>query len=137
MNLIKKLQNISNNYTLLYLEDDTQLREQLERSFNRLFKKCYSVENGEEGLKFCDTHQVDLIITDINMPIVNGIEFIEKIKDSKNPIPAILVISAYNEDGYIEKLEQLNIKNRLTKPVDKDQLIETLYDICIKDCEIE
>ena len=60
--------------TLLYVEDEEEIREQLSRFLRRRVGTLYTAANGKEGLEMFRQHQPDLVITDIEMPIMNGLE---------------------------------------------------------------
>ena len=71
----------------------------------------------------------DLIITDINMPGMNGLDMIEKIQKI-NPSQEVIVLSAYAEIEYLSKLSKLNIACFLTKPVDIKKLVTKISESC-------
>ncbi len=92
--------------TLLYIEDDAATREELAFFLGGLVSELFLATNGEEGYELFCSKRPDIIITDIQMPILNGIEMIQKIRqiDSETPI---LITSAYNETDYL--LNAINI----------------------------
>lgn len=117
--LLKYLKNI----TVLYVEDDKNTREELEFFLNNRVDKLYVGANGEEGVELFKKHQPDLIISDIQMPVLNGIDMVKKIKEINPNVPVIL-ITAFNDSDYLFKAIQLNISNYLTKPLNLNQLID-------------
>lgn len=117
--LLKYLKNI----TVLYVEDDKNTREELEFFLNNRVDKLYVGTNGEEGVELFKKHQPDLIISDIQMPVLNGIDMVKKIKEINPNIPVVL-ITAFNDSDYLFKAIQLNISNYLTKPLNLNQLID-------------
>jgi CheY-like chemotaxis protein len=121
--------------TLLCVEDN-QTTQLIYRSiFEDLVKEIICASNGEDGYeKFCQK-KVDLIISDYNMPILNGIEMIKKIRKDDNKIPIILVSGIQEVDVIVEALK-LNVNNFLKKPivtVEVLQAVENITKIVIAD----
>ena len=102
--LLKYLKNI----TVLYVEDDKNTREELEFFLNNRVDKLFVGTNGEEGVELFKKYQPDLIISDIQMPVLNGIDMVKKIKEINPNIPVIL-ITAFNDSDYLFKAIQINI----------------------------
>ena len=128
---IKDIKIKTENLTLLYIEDNQDLRENKLILFNEIFKSVQSAKNGFEGLEFFQECDYDLIITDINMPLMGGLEMIEKIKKLKQN-QKVIVHSAYGELEYISKMVDLNIDAFITKPVTTKKLIETIWEVVEK-----
>lgn len=111
--------------TILYVEDDKNTREELEFFLENKVLKLYSAKNGEEGLALFKEHSPDLIISDIQMPVLNGIDMVRQIKEINFSIPVIL-ITAFNDTDYLFQAIKLNISNYLTKPLNLNLLIDVL-----------
>lgn len=132
MDLIKQLYLYSKDLNILFVEDDEELRNQMEGMFRELFKSVDTAENGKTGLaKYNDRLEstikpYDLIITDINMPEMNGIEMIHAIYEV-DPMQPVIVVSAHNESDYLMELLYVGINSFLIKPVKHQELITTLY----------
>ncbi len=124
---IKILKEQTKELTLLYVEDNEQLKNVKLEMFNEIFKKVVYAENGYEGLMKYQNESFDLVITDINMPVMDGLEMVEKIQKIY-PSQAVIVLSAYAEIEYLTKLSKLNIFCFLTKPVDMKKLLKKIYD---------
>ncbi len=114
--------------TVLYVEDDNNTRDELEYFLSNKVQKLYVGKNGEEGVELFKKHNPDLIISDIQMPIMDGISMCETIKKLNPSVPVIL-ITAFNDTDYLFKAIKLNISNYLTKPLDISFLIETMVGI--------
>ncbi|WP_066190031.1 response regulator transcription factor [Gracilibacillus timonensis] len=82
-------------------------------------------EDGEEALEQAITHQVDMALVDLNMPIMDGITAMKKIKQ-KLPDCLMVVISGYDEFRFAQEAIRLQVEDYLLKPVDPDQLAEIL-----------
>lgn len=132
MDLIKKLYLYSKDLDILFVEDDEELRNQMEGMFRELFKSVDTAENGKIGLaQYQDRIETngkpyDLVITDINMPEMNGIEMIHAIYEI-DPMQPVIVVSAHNESDYLMELLYVGINSFLIKPVKHQELITTLY----------
>ena len=119
--LIKYLKTI----TVLYVEDDDNTREQLEFFLSSKVSHLYVAKNGEEGFELFKQYNPDLVISDIQMPILDGISMSELIKNH-NPDARILLITAFNDTDYLFKAIKLSISNYLTKPLDLSLLVDTM-----------
>lgn len=126
---IKKLHEYSSLLNVLYVEDDNTLREDIFCLLSPLFKSVDLAVDGEDGLdKYNDT-VYDLIITDINMPKMNGIEMIKNIREI-NPEQKIISITAHNEENILISIIKAGVNSFILKPIVKDDLVNTLYPVC-------
>jgi YesN/AraC family two-component response regulator len=114
--------------TLLYVEDDPLIFDNTMVILNRFFDNIVFAQNGQEGLERFNESQIDIIISDINMPIMDGISMMEEIKQIKSDIPSILV-TAHNERKFSDEAERLKIEGYLLKPIKLDNLFELLNNI--------
>jgi diguanylate cyclase (GGDEF)-like protein len=116
-------QELINSMTVLYVEDDNKLlREVLEESkfdISNMFANIISANNGQEGYdKFVKyQNEIDLIISDIQMPLLNGIEMVRLIKKIDKKIPVILT-SKFSNPEYVEQSINLGIDAYVNKPID-------------------
>lgn len=127
-NKINQLIVWGKNLDVLYVEDDISLREEVSIFLSDIFHKVDLAKNGQEGFDKLIQERYDIVITDILMPIMNGIEMIEEIK-KLCPEQAILVTSAHNEIEYLLKLIHLGVDNFITKPLQSEQIFQVLYKI--------
>lgn len=107
--------------TLLYAEDDEDARGQMAHF---LRKKCDHVllaGNGREALELYDECCPDIIISDIMMPEMSGLDFSETIRRRDPSVPIILV-TAFNDTAYLHRAIDLGVNNYVFKPVDLDKL---------------
>lgn len=116
---------ILKQFSLLYVEDDEQVREQLANFLRRRVGTFYVAANGAEGLDLYRAHRPDIVVSDILMPEMNGLEMAEKIKALDPHVPIILT-TAFNETEYFLKAIQIGIDNYALKPVDADLLGKAL-----------
>jgi len=128
MNL-KRVEEIieqSKGLRLLYVEDNADARVQTLEVLKDFFDDVDTAVDGLEAYEMLHKQEYDLIITDINMPKMNGIDLIAKIRQDDNNI-AILVLSAYNESNYFIQTIKLGIDGYLLKPLDINQFVDTIY----------
>lgn len=85
---------------------------------------CYA-QNGQEALEQYGNHKIDLIITDIEMPIMNGLEYMRRIREVSDSTE-IVILTAYEEFEYAQKAIQNQVINYILKPIDEEQILETL-----------
>lgn len=131
MKLLKDIKNIAKNLTVLYVEDDIELRNSVKIYLEKLFASIVTKENGEEGLNEYKKNSYDIVITDIRMPKMDGLTMareIKKIKQSQD----IIIISAYSSiENYIESIH-IGVEGYILKPIDYDQMNQVLYKISNK-----
>jgi len=117
---------------LLFVEDEEDLITIIEDTLKKLQSNFVTARNGEEALKVLESHaDIDAVITDINMPLMNGIELIEQINAKGLNIP-VIVMSAHTEAEYLEKAKELGVKNYLLKPFDFIKFIDLIVNMGIK-----
>jgi PAS domain S-box-containing protein len=125
---IQELKELTKQFRVLLVEDEDSAREEMKSILGRFFKDVVIAIDGEDGLKKFKKEKIDLIVTDINMPRMNGLEMAEKIK-SIAPDINILVISAHNETNFFIEAIKLGIDGFILKPVDVKNLVQVLYKI--------
>ena len=125
---IALLQKKAHNLSVLYVEDDPLIQEEYLHFLQKFFVDIDTRNNGEEGLKAASKKKYDLIISDIEMPLVSGIEMIEKIKTIFTDQKTIL-ISAHKDSDVLYKSIALQVDGYLFKPLDRELSIELLYKV--------
>ena len=123
---VVKLKQYASEFSVLYVEDDDVIQSQTKDFLARFFPKITTADDGEAGLELYKNGHYDIVITDINMPKMNGIEMIEAILDI-NPNQVILVTSAHNDSESLLKLINLNVMHFVLKPFNNKQFIIMLY----------
>ncbi|MBF0565689.1 MAG: response regulator [Nitrospirae bacterium] len=106
---------------ILYVEDDEMIRKTVGQFLRRRCKEVLEAANGIEGIKIFMDSDPDIIVTDIEMPLMNGLYMIEKIMEVNKGKP-IIITTAYND------LEHTSPHARATiiKPIKKELLIDAL-----------
>ncbi len=115
---------------VLYVEDDEDIRKKSMDLFHNFFEHITTVKDGVEALEEYNKNPYDIIITDISMPRMDGIELIRKIRQDKPKIP-IIVYSAWNSSSYMSDCISLNVDGYLLKPMQVKNLIEVLEKVTI------
>lgn len=110
---------------LLYVEDDHETREFVSAILRRRFKNIHTAENGQVGLELFRKHKFPLVITDIKMPVMNGVEMIKHIRQDQNVSPLVVVTTAHRERELHSPLADIH----LFKPIDVYQLLEKTLEL--------
>jgi YesN/AraC family two-component response regulator len=113
------------NVTLLYVEDDPMTLEEVSFFLERYVKKLIIAKNGEEGLELFIKHNPDMVITDIQMPIKNGLKMAEEIFKI-NPSVPIAVTSAYSDGSYLMNAIELGIDKYIIKPINMMEILAVI-----------
>ena len=111
--------------TILYVEDEDNIREMLSRFIKRFCKELYTAQNGSIGLELYKKHAPDIIISDIRMPVMSGLDMAKEIK-KENPEQMIIFISAHSESDFLFEAINMQADGYILKPVDFDILKEKL-----------
>jgi two-component system response regulator AtoC len=80
--------------SILVVDDETKMRRLLEIMLTQLGYKIYQAEDGQKAIKFLDAQMVDLVITDLRMPNIDGIELLQQLREQKNDV-SVIVVTAY------------------------------------------
>lgn len=111
--------------TILYVEDDPALRAQITFSLKLVAARVIEAENGWEGIEKFKQQPPDLIVTDIRMPVMDGLEMIRAIRNRSVDIP-IIVCTAFTETDYLLRAIELGVSAYLPKPLIVDSLLNTV-----------
>jgi two-component system response regulator YesN len=120
-------------YRLLIVEDEPVMRQgliQLLTLDKYGYLLCGEAENGTEAIKLIDEYKPHIVITDIKMPKMDGLEMIRQVKESGRPHqPRFIILSGYNDFDYARNALRYGVVDYLLKPVDEDELIALLLRI--------
>ena len=124
-----KLENIikyTKKLNVLYIEDNLHVQKQTTKLLQSLFNEIDLADNGKIALElFKQNNFYHLVITDIEMPLVDGISFIETIRECNKKIP-IIVLSAHDNKDYFLKTINAGIDGYILKPYKLEQIAQTL-----------
>lgn len=123
---VKKLRE----YKLLFVEDEEDLVVIIKETLQKLQCNFITAKNGKEALEILDKNSdIDVVVTDLNMPLMSGLELIKTIS-KKNLDLHIVVMSAHTEEKYIEQAKELGVENYMQKPFDFLDFINLI--ICLE-----
>ncbi|MGI8384889.1 response regulator transcription factor [Robertmurraya sp. P23] len=117
-----------NAKTILVVDDEPRTRQGLKKTLDYWANgehQIFIASNGEEAIDFMQNHKVHILITDINMPEITGLQLLQITKEH-NILPVIIVISAYSEFQYAQEALRFGVINYLLKPISKKVLIEAV-----------
>ena len=115
------------SFSLLFVEDDTMVCMAIGRMIARQFPDItvYTAENGQIGLELFKEHTPEIVITDINMPVMDGIEMAGKIRLIKADTK-IIVLTGYSDKNYMERFSEIGFDDYIVKPVDFRKLFAAI-----------
>lgn len=112
--------------SVLFVEDEDSLRKAMNRAIGDEFDSFITAKDGDEGVKKFKKYKPDLIITDISMPIKDGLELAQDVKEISKDTP-IIVLSAFSDKDRLIGAIDAGIDKYLIKPIDPEDLLKTVY----------
>ncbi|WP_163580338.1 response regulator transcription factor [Gracilibacillus saliphilus] len=115
------------NKVILVVDDEPRSRQGIKKTIERGSQQyeVITAANAEEAIERIDHEKIHVLITDIRMPEVSGLELLKKLKE-KAKDPVVIVISAYSEFEYAHEALELGVVNYLLKPIAKEKLMEAI-----------
>jgi DNA-binding response OmpR family regulator len=112
-------------YKILTVDDSKTIRMIVKKAFSQYNCDLFEAENGVEGLALANKEIPDLIILDITMPVMTGIEMLEKLKSEKElkDIPVIMLTAESGKEN-VMKIVKMGVKDYIVKPFKGEQLVE-------------
>jgi DNA-binding response OmpR family regulator len=123
----------------LYIEDEQDVLTNISKLLKKFFNNFYTAGSAEEALEIFEDNKIDLLLVDIELPKMNGIDFIREIRKKAKTIP-IVVISAYTKTDYLLQSIELNLDKYIVKPLTSRKihtLLETLNRDFLEDGSFE
>lgn len=108
------------NYSILYAEDDVNVRKNYVVFLESYFDRIYEAGDGKEALKMYKDKKPDVLLVDITMPEMNGLELTKKIRETDETTP-IIVLSAHSHKEFLFEAIKLNLVDYLIKPVNRNE----------------
>ena len=114
---------------VLYVEDDSEIQENFSKILRKVFSSVTVASNGQEGVEIFkeNSENIDFIITDIKMPIMDGLEMFQEIKKLGKDVPCI-VTTAHGEYDYFMQANEIGVYRYIQKPLDINELFEAVND---------
>lgn len=128
--MLEKYEMVLKNSSILLAEDEDALRESFKKVLLLYVDKVYDACNGEEAYSIYTKNNPDIIITDVKMPKMNGLELIKEVRKSNQNIP-IIVTSAYADQDLLLESIKLSLVEYIIKPI-KESVLDGLLEDCAK-----
>jgi len=128
MKLSDELKEEAKKLSVLYVEDEDPTRCQIAQILGLFFKEVVTASNGLEALNLYKESPTDLIMTDLTMPQMTGLEMIKEIKEIE-PKQHIIVLTAHNSSENIMETMDLQIDGFLLKPMKMDRMLTLLHKV--------
>jgi len=113
------------NIKILYVEDEENIRKNAISYFNRLFNEVYESKNAFDALEIVKEHKPHIVITDIKMPKISGIELVKKIREFDQKTQ-IIILTAFTDTKYLLEAVELSLVKYLVKPIRHDKMLPVL-----------
>lgn len=123
---IKELAKYTKNIKLLYVEDDFEIQEKMTKYLKKLFCVVEVAQNGVIGLEKFKKEEFEIVITDISMPKMDGIDMINEMKKIKED-QVVLITTAHSESGYLMGAIHVHVDGYIIKPFNYDELNFELF----------
>lgn len=117
--------NNFSQYSILYAEDDNEMRKNYANHFQTLFKNVYTAKDGLEAYKLYKQHLPDILLLDISMPNIDGLTLAKKIRED-DEVVKIIVLTAHGDQEKLLNAIKLNLVDYLLKPIKRATLILAL-----------
>ncbi len=116
------------NIKILFVEDEVEICKNIDEAIGDLFALFEIAYDGYAGIKKYKKTTHDIIITDISMPKLNGLDMISKIRKISTSVP-IIILSAFSEKEHLFKAIDMSVNKYLVKPIDVDELLNIISEI--------
>ena len=113
--------------TVLYVEDDAEARNQLGHYLEHRVKTLFTAENGASGLEIFQKEHPDIVITDIQMPVMDGLTLAHEIRKQDKTTP-IIVTTAFEQTDYLMRAINIGVDKYVSKPVCTDRMLTALLE---------
>ena len=109
-------------FSILVCEDDFAIKTMISTKLKQENYSVYTVQNGREALKLMEKQQIDLVVSDIMMPEMDGYEFVQTLRETKHTLP-ILMITAKSQLESLEAAFKLGVDDYMVKPLRLEELV--------------
>jgi DNA-binding response OmpR family regulator len=119
------MSEINKEYSILFVEDEKEIRQNYSLYLKKLFKNVYEAEDGHIAYEIYKNKKPNIMIIDINIPKLNGIELLKKIREKDHSTKAIM-LTAHTDVKYLLESASLKLTKYLVKPITRSELKEAL-----------
>jgi len=128
--IIETIKNVTEKTILLIVDDDLNIRELFNLRLTEKGYKVVSVSSGEEAVKLAERKPPDVILLDVVMPDMDGIETLKKIKELlKEKLPEVIMMSSYDVENKIKQALELGARQFFKKPINVDILTRSIKEL--------
>ena len=120
-----KMHNDVKEYDILFVEDEKAIRVNYVKYLQRYFKNVYEAEDGEGAYEIYKAKKPHIMIIDINLPKLNGIDLLKKIRE-KDHSTKVLMLTSHTDTGYLLDAASLQLTKYLVKPISREDLKNAL-----------
>ena len=128
MKSIKEIKELTKDLNVLYVEDEESIRTYMVDILNIFFDTVHVALDGVDGLEQFKDRNVDFVITDIQMPRMNGLSMVEEIRKIDSEVP-IVITTAFSDQEYFIRSISLKVDKYLIKPIEQESAKEVFYDV--------
>jgi len=114
-----------NNFSILYVEDEETTQELIADILASSCKEVFVASDGVEGLRLYKEKKPDIVLSDIAMPNMDGLEMSEAIKQI-NPEQPIALFTAFSQSSYLKKAAEIGVATYILKPLEEEQFFNSL-----------
>lgn len=129
-NVRQVLKKTACDLTVLYVEDDSQTRDLFKRFLTGIFKETTVAVNGREALDLYKNASFDLVLTDIDMPVLDGLDLIKEIRKLDEEQVVIVCSASYGNERLMLELLNQSVDGFVAKPVEYDKVCDILIRVC-------
>ncbi|MBU0721372.1 response regulator transcription factor [bacterium] len=114
-------ENLKNPYDILFIDDEEALRSNYVQYLKRYFRNVYEAGDGETAYKIYQEKRPQIMLVDINIPRLNGIDLMKKIRKTDHSVKAIM-LTAHSNNSYLLQAIELKLTKYLLKPISRKEL---------------
>jgi len=129
--IAKELKKYASTLSTLFVDDEKSIRESFSQTLKIFFQQVTVCSSAQEVLNLCENNSYDIIVSDINMPQMDGLKMANILKD-KDPNQVIVIMSAHSDKNHLLDAFKTNVDGYITKPFDFVEDSKTLVHICRK-----
>ncbi len=123
--------NSLKDIVILYVEDELSVQNQTKMILSDFVKEIIVANDGKEGLDIALSRDIDLIITDVIMPNLGGIDMLKKLKHEHNKEIPSIITTAFTDTQYLIDAIKLHVEGFIMKPINIKEMIDSIYNIML------